>query len=1041
MRTTRYVLSSAFALVFMAICSLAQAQTALQLVPVTPCRLVDTRPQYGGNGPIQGGTFQSFVLTGKCSIPDTAAAFSLNVAVVPQGPLGYLTIWPTGGTRPVVATLNSLDGRIKANAAIIGAGTGGAVSVYVTNTTDVVLDIDGYFAPAIDSALAFFPLTPCRIADTRPQHGGGGPISGGTTQNFPILDIPGCSVPATAQAYSLNLAAVPLGPLGFLTVWPAGGSRPTVSTLNDLTGTIVANAAIIGAGSGGEISVFPTNDTNLVIDIDGYFAPPATGGLALYAVTPCRVIDTRSGGGQPFSGLLNPPVDVEHSPCAPSSQALAYTLNATVVPQGQLGYLTLWPDGVSQPLASTLNALDGFITNNMAIVPTDLGPDYGKINAYAAGTTHLVLDISGYFAPLPPLSITTTTLPGGTIFIPYPPTTLAATGGEPPYNWSVIGGSLPPGLGLSSAGVISGTPVAGGVFNVTLQVADTLANAASKMLSITIETGSLVITTTQLPAGTVNVPYSATLGASGGTPPYAWSIVPGSGTLPIGLSLDGASGVISGTPTVAGASDFTVQVQDSSSPPVFATAPLSITINAEATSAALSGPYAFSFNGYNNGSPVFMAGSFISHGDGNITSGVLDINSASGGPQQQVSVTGTYSIQANGLGTMTLLTSQGNFVFAVAISDKGISGTARNGNLIQRDPANPASYGSGVILVQNSLNFNLPSLHGNYALGYFGVDPSLKRFAGAGAYVMDTNGNLSNGAGDVDDNGVPASTTFTGTFSAVNTQTGRGTATLTINGNLTHYAFYVASSVQIIMVATDAISSPANLTVWSIAQQHSSAFNNSFLNGVGVVEVTGSDVVGGNPVSEAEAGLLTTDGRGNGSISLDQNDGGTLTQLHNSGTYNVAPNGRVTLSSSFGANPPVFYLTDRNQAFVVGTDSLVTSGILDAQSSSSFTNASILGTYLGGTVAPALSSDTNAVSWGFADGNGNINLSQNTSGPSGPGSSQFAGTYQVDGTGRAELTLNGNPAGVIYTVNPQKFVVLPNSAAPVLSTFVRGSIN
>jgi hypothetical protein len=1038
MRTTRYVLLSAFALLLMAVSSLAQAQTALQLVPVSPCRLVDTRPQYGGNGPILGGNFQSFILTGKCNIPATAAAFSLNVAVVPQGPLGYLTIWPTGGPQPVVSTLNSLDGRIKANAAIIGAGTGGAVSVYVTNTTNVVLDIDAYFTPAVDSALAFYPLTPCRIADTRPERGGGGPIPGGTTQNFPILDIAGCSVPATAQAYSLNLAAVPPSPLGYLTVWPAGGSRPNVSTLNDLTGTIVANAAIVVAGTGGEISVYPSSDTNLVIDIDGYFAPPATAGLALYAVTPCRVIDTRSGSGQPFSGLLDPPVDVENSPCHPSAQALAYALNATVVPQGALGYLTLWPDGISQPLASTLNALDGFITNNMAIVPTDR-PDYGKINAYASGTTHLVLDISGYFAPLPPLSITTTTLPGGTIYTPYPPTALAATGGEPPYNWSVIGGSLPPGLGLSSAGVISGTPIAGGVFSVTVQVADTLANAASKMLSITIQTGSLAITTTQLPAGTVNVPYSATLGASGGTPPYAWSII--SGTLPINLNLDGASGVISGTPTVAGASNFTVQVQDSSSPPVFATAPLGITINAAATTAALSGPYAFSFNGYNNGSPVFMAGSFISDGNGNITSGVLDSNSASGGPQQQVSVTGTYSIQANGLGTMTFLTSQGTLVFSVAISNKGITGTSRNGNLIQRDPANPASYGSGVIAVQNSLNFNLPSLHGNYALGYFGVDPSLKRFAGAGAYVMDTNGNLSNGAGDVDDNGVPASTTFTGTFSAVNTQTGRGTATLTINGNLTHYAFYVASSVQIIMVATDAISSPANLTVWSITQQSSSAFSDSSLNGVGVVEVTGSDVVGGNPVSEAEAGLLTTDGQGNGSISLDQNDGGTLTQLHNSGTYTVAANGRVTLSSSFGANPPVFYLVGRNQAFVVGTDSLVTSGILDAQSSSPFTNQSILGTYLGGTVAPALSSDTNAVSWGFADGNGNINLSESTSGPSGPGSSQFAGTYQVDGTGRAVLTLNGNPAGVIYTVNPQKFVVLPSSAGPVLSTFVRGSIN
>ncbi len=88
MRTTRYVLLLAFALLFMAVSSLAQSQTALQLVPVSPCRLVDTRPQYGGNGPIPGGTFQSFILTGKCSIPATAVAFSLNVTVVPQGPLG-----------------------------------------------------------------------------------------------------------------------------------------------------------------------------------------------------------------------------------------------------------------------------------------------------------------------------------------------------------------------------------------------------------------------------------------------------------------------------------------------------------------------------------------------------------------------------------------------------------------------------------------------------------------------------------------------------------------------------------------------------------------------------------------------------------------------------------------------------------------------------------------------------------------------------------------------------------------------------------------
>ncbi len=69
-----------------------------------------------------------------------------------------LTIWPHGQSQPTVSTMNSLDGRVKANAAIVPAGMDGGVSVYVTDTTNVVLDIDGYFIPATDSALAFYPL-------------------------------------------------------------------------------------------------------------------------------------------------------------------------------------------------------------------------------------------------------------------------------------------------------------------------------------------------------------------------------------------------------------------------------------------------------------------------------------------------------------------------------------------------------------------------------------------------------------------------------------------------------------------------------------------------------------------------------------------------------------------------------------------------------------------------------------------------------------------------------------------------------------------
>ena len=369
---------------------------ALQFYSLPPCRLLDTR-QMGSGGPILGGTWRSFALPqlNHC-IPAhvTPLAYSLNVSVVPHGGLGYLTVWPTGEDQPLVATLNSPDGRIKANAAIVPAGYQGAVSVFATNTTDVILDINGYFAmPGTGSQ--FYPLTPCRLIDTRNGH------DQGTLQAKHERDyaIPGhCGIPADATAYSFNIAAIPArGGLDYLTVWPKGEIRPLVSTLNDNTGTVVANAAIVPAGTESATAFYPnSNKTDLVVDVNGYFAAPSSSGLSMYPTAPCRVLDTRViGDGEPFSGELTPPVDVLNSICAPPAAAQAYIFNATVVPTGSVGYLTLWPDSEPMPLASTLNAYDGFITSNMAIVPTlD-----GSIDAYAAGLTELILDISGYFAP------------------------------------------------------------------------------------------------------------------------------------------------------------------------------------------------------------------------------------------------------------------------------------------------------------------------------------------------------------------------------------------------------------------------------------------------------------------------------------------------------------------------------------------------------------------------------------------------------------------------------------------------------------------
>jgi hypothetical protein len=98
-------------------------------------------------------------------------------------------------------------------------------------------------------------------------------------------------------------------------------------------------------------------------------------------------------GSLPFTGEKD--VNVTASGCGAPGSAQAYVFNATVVPPGQLGFLTLWPQGGAEPVVSTLNALDGAITSNMAIVPTT----NGSIAAKPSNQTQLILDIFGYFAP------------------------------------------------------------------------------------------------------------------------------------------------------------------------------------------------------------------------------------------------------------------------------------------------------------------------------------------------------------------------------------------------------------------------------------------------------------------------------------------------------------------------------------------------------------------------------------------------------------------------------------------------------------------
>lgn len=602
-------------------------------------------------------------------------------------------------------------------------------------------------------------------------------------------------------------------------------------------------------------------------------------------------------------------------------------------------------------------------------------------------------------------------------------------------------------------------------------------------------TTPLFITTTQLPQGMLGMPYQAMLSAKGGVPPYAWSIL--SGALPPGLTLTASTGVISGTPAQAGAFNFTVQVTDTINERAHAA--LQITINSGGVNdGALNGHYLFTLDGYSGGAPFFAVGAFVADGAGNITSGKLDLNTGSGEYNDPSQCRGnpycpiplvirspgsTYDLSAgNGLGSMTIvavdhLGNPNTFQFYIAIPGAAACQPSTSystcGRVIQRDPSNPQTYGSGVLKAQDSTYFQLTSFFPvNFAFLVSGIDPAGHRYSGAGALGtntvtmidIDCSGNGWGLAGcpfDIDDNGSAASDPIAGSqFSAdIDPNTGRGAfvnmrfpsdpSGICLGG--THpncgYAYYIVNKQEAFILSSDPLSKPANLTLWdAVRQSQSGGWNLSSLSGVDVIELSGVDPNGGK--ADIVAGLLNAHGNGTAALSTDENDGGLLRQqsLQQAYTTNSTgqESGRFMLSGLSGfSTRRVLYLYAPNSGFIVGTDAEASLGDLRPQTGAPFSNSSVSGTYAGGTVLPVLAGVANSVTALLADGGGNITATQYTSGPGGPGGpNNLTLTYQVDSTGRAVVqNQSGQEFGVLYVVGPTAFVLVPTGSAPAANDF------
>jgi hypothetical protein len=556
----------------------------------------------------------------------------------------------------------------------------------------------------------------------------------------------------------------------------------------------------------------------------------------------------------------------------------------------------------------------------------------------------------------------------------------------------------------------------------------------------------LSVSTTSLPNGTQSAAYKQTLAAVGGNAPYSWSLF--SGTLPSGLTLS-TSGQISGTPTSITASNFAVQVTDSSVPAQTATQALSITVvgpTGSQNNAELNGNYAFTFRGISgNGtvSSVFGAvGRFTADGAGNVTNGEMDTNAVGAGAGAQ-SFTGTYSIGADNRGVMTLNFSGSSARLAFAMLANG------NAQFIEFDASGGAgTIGSGTMEKADTTAYSTANITGDYAFGAAGFDNANNRAAIEGRFTSNGTGTLTNAAGDVNAYGTDFLMNFTAANYAVsNTATGRGTMNLafTFGGTADslNFVFYVVNSTKLFVMENDPVTTATPLLNGEVVQQQLPAggFTNSALNGNMVIYLTGLSMCGsGSGVPKAGAGLLTANGSGSFSLTYDENFCRAPNSFTNApGTYSVASNGRTSIT--VGGFSLVAYLVNLNQIFLFVADSNVLFGFGEPQAPGSFNNGALNGTYAGFTTNPAAFGVTvfsGEFSANGATPTGNLTGTEDIGASSGPNpGGAFNATYSVSPSptnGRGTMTVSSGTGGnaVIYMISPSKFVAVslsdPNPA-------------
>jgi Putative Ig domain len=825
-----------------------------------------------------------------------------------------------------------------------------------------------------------------------------------------------------------------------------------------------------------------------------FTAPGSTGAVSISAAS---VADSTKSASLPFNVSAPPSVPPASSlPASCTGGTAGVAFDCAIAVSSGTGPFTWTATGL--PAGLTLSVSADTKTATIIGTPSSTQQSSGgsvarRIMAASDPTVTVTVCDSGTppvcssvtFTITVALGITTTSLPSGSAGAVYS-ATISAGGGTTPYSWTVTG--LPTGFTFTSGTpsvTITGTTVQTGNFTVTAMVTDSESPTVTVSATFTLTiaaAGTLTITTsTPLPGGTQGTAYSTTISATGGITPYtfSWAAATGS-SLPPGLSIStntsNNTGVISGTPTATGTFAVVVTVTDSESPtPMTDSVTFLLTITGSTSftcpspvNLTLCGGYSLAIRGFNssNGATVFVA-FFLADNSGNVVAGTEDFNSStSASGAVTLTITGgsyVMDVSGDGRGVLTLIYSDGSsatfrFVVESAANANGLaeieefdaSGRVASGIMVGPEtppvPAIPAGAVVDVPLEGYTSTGVRAALLGDFKVGSSGCNGASGSFNSlAGESVI------------VNVKGTVSKVTATGSCTAPDTSTGRGTITITISGgtpftsSALHFVYYAVGSGStiegVVIGSTDAIGANQPILSGLASGATTGSITASALQStcpcifVGHATTDGT-ITTGHGVETVIRLVFTASTSTTGTFTgiEDQNSGGTITSAANiSGSFTIDSNGVGTITPTGGST--IHFVVQGSDTLETADESTgVETG--SARTQNSMTINSPGAPYIGGEglaggvgITPATAnvvgvitpSDTVVGTTQSGTLSGTVDVSTSLGSLAGAAAS---GSYSIDtttgrGTGTANLT--GGASGVsvvIWIRRDRQFVVL-----------------